>query len=91
MITLEAEAGEAAGESVRPLALFRLSRDMLGRLWAPEGGMAPPEAGLKAGMESDSARLEAIERLGEAPARRAASNSSCSSGTQSKSGVEALL
>jgi len=76
---------------VRPLALFRLSRDMLGRLWAPEGGMAPPEAGLKAGMESDSARLEAIERLGEAPARRAASNSSCSSGTQSKSGVEALL
>ena len=76
---------------MRPLALFRLSRDMLGRLWAPEGGMASPEAGLKAGMESDSARLDAMERLGEEPARRAASNSSCSSETQSKSGVKALL
>ena len=74
---------------MKPLALFRLRRDMLGRLWAPEGGMAPPEAGLNAGMESDSAKLEAIERLGEE--RRAASNSSCSSGTQSISGVKALL
>ena len=53
--------------------------------------MVPPETGLKAGMESDSARLEATERLGEEPARRAASNSSCSSGTQSESGVKVLL
>lgn len=52
---------------------------MPGRLCAPEGGMAPAE-GLKAGMESDSARLEAIERLGEdMPPRLAASSSICSS------------
>lgn len=75
-LALEAEAGEATGESVRPLALLRLSRAMLGRLWAPEGGIAP-DTGLKAGMQSDSARLDATERLGEEPARRA-SNSICS-------------
>ena len=51
---------------------------MPGRLGAPEGGMAP-EGGLKAGMESDSARLEAIERLGDdMPPRRAASSCICS-------------
>lgn len=75
-LALEAEAGEATGESVRPLALLRLSRAMLGHLWAPEGGIAP-DTGLKAGMQSDSARLDATERLGEEPARRA-SNSICS-------------
>lgn len=72
---MKAEAGEAAGQSERPL---KLRRAMPGRLGAPDGGMAP-EGGLKAGMESDSARLEAIERLGDAmPPRRAASNSICS-------------
>lgn len=72
---MEAEAGEAPGESERPL---KLRRAMPGRLRAPDGGMAP-EGGLKAGMESDSARLEAIERLGDdMPPRRAASSSICS-------------
>ena len=51
---------------------------MPGRLEAPDGGMAP-EGGLKAGMESDSAKLEAIERLGDNTLpRRAASSSVCS-------------
>ena len=76
--TFEAEAGEAVGESETPFGLLRLRRDMPGRLCAPEGGMAPAE-GLKAGMESDSARLEAMERLGEdMPPRLAASSSICS-------------
>ncbi len=84
--TLEAEAGEATGECVRPLALLRLSRDMLGRLWAPDGGMAP-EDGLKAGMQSEFARLEATDLLGEdmPPPRRAASNSACNKQTTSLS------
>lgn len=68
---MEAEAGEAAGESERPL---KLRRDMPGRLAAPEGG-------LKAGMQSDSARLEAMDRLGDDMAPRfAASSSICSIG-----------
>ena len=75
--TLEAEAGEAVGESERPL---KLRRDMPGRLAAPEGAMAP-EGGLKAGIQSDSARLEAMDRLGDDMAPRfAASSSICSIG-----------
>lgn len=36
-----------------------------------------PEDGLKAGMESESARLDATDRLGEEPPQRAASSSNC--------------
>ena len=69
------------GESSRPLGRLKLSRAMLGRLLDAEGGSAP-EGGLKAGIESDSARLEATERLGDAMLLRfAASSSNCSIST----------
>ena len=71
--TLEAEAGEPVGTSAVFFTLFKFSSAMLGFLCAPEGGMpeAPGDAmtgaGLKAGIQSDSARLEDVmDLLGEA-------------------------
>ena len=66
-----------------PLTLFRFSKAMLGFLLAPEGGMpAAGDAGagwgLKAGMQSDSARLEDVmDLLGDARLRFAVSSSNC--------------
>ena len=78
LYTFDAEAGEPPGESVRPLTLERGRRDTPGRFGAPEGGTPAARRGLKAGMESDSAKLEATDLLGEdMPPLRAASSSNC--------------
>lgn len=84
--TLEAEAGEPVGTSAMFLTRFRFSSAMLGFLCAPEGGMpaapgnadAVTGAGLKAGIQSESARLEDVkDLLGEPWWRLATSNSNC--------------
>lgn len=77
--TLEAAAGDTEGESDKPLTLFRFSIAIAGFLAVPGGGRPmPPAAGLKAGMQSESARLdEVIDLLGDAKLRRAISSSNC--------------